>query len=143
MLQPSGEHAGQGWSLRSNGVKFPLRLAGQLQGSTLEAVEHARDGKDLNIRIELHGTLLIKDGVQSGYANISHSIDHGAWSKILQALEWSRGVHIDVRLPDPNRAADFARAVEHLDGAVTSRLRGEWAEAVGRCRLSLEALKTT
>ena len=119
-----------------------LQLAFDLDRLRLEAIENARNGSDLTLTFNLFPALLNRIGqTRQTSQQLVYLIDQSRWLKVLADLGYQRTLLIEVAVPQGQHSPSMAKALEHLAGAQALMARGDYREAVGRCREVLDAIK--
>jgi len=115
-----------------------------LDGRRLDAVEDLRQGKDLNLNCWFYANRFSNDGRANPHpmAMQEHvKVDARTWTETLSKLGYSDFIHIEIPIP---RTADgdlLRAAAGLLEEGLAKQQQGEHADAVGRCRMVLDAIK--
>ena len=112
-----------------------------LSAESVAAMERHRDGKNLHINLTIRGTAWYP---HLRFAWIEGDVSHGVpiddWIRVLSEMDYSHSVLVEIPISSP-ADADLQRAAQHLQAARTALLRGEYRNAVGRCRAVYEVME--
>jgi hypothetical protein len=119
-----------------------LQMTFDLDRTRLEAIENVRNGSDLNLTLNLYPALANRGGyIRQANQALVYQVEQSRWVKILDELGYQRTLLIEVGVPHGQQPPSMAKALEHLAAAQGLIARGDYREAVGRCRDVLDAIK--
>jgi hypothetical protein len=114
-------------------------MVADLDRGRVEAIESIRAGKGLRWSIRLGARVFHGGRSQSVGGELPFETLGAQWLEVLESANYSKALLLEVPLAvDAPRA--LKRALKHLASANDSRLSGDWRNAVGLCRESIEAL---
>ena len=124
---------------------YPVVMVSDLSLQQLEAIESIRLGKGLTFGAKLSMTWSGRIHNRVGLIrlpsdHLSHHVNQGTWSEILQQMGFRRVMLLEIPVPDERTSPELAEAAAHLAKAQQALDRGEYREAVGCCRDVLESL---
>ena len=118
-----------------------VRLALDLTQQQIEAWERVRLGGQFAIRLTYQGFFVRpQTGIESLSGGDQRTVSQGEWIAVLAAIGFRRLILVEVPVPDDGAHPSLALATRELRKATTHILAGHDREAVGACRLALDAL---
>lgn len=120
-----------------------VAFCGDLDAARLKAIEDIRSNGDLIFTARVFGTLAYQYDFFRTY-NINtearKTVNQADWAQLREQMGAGRTMLIEVAEPDAERFPAMAEAVRHWRQAWGAYQRRDPSEAVGDCRLALEAL---
>lgn len=106
----------------------------------LDAIEDLRQGGGLLFTVPVYGVVDLPSGVEILRESLTYLVIQGVWIETLAKLGYSRIMLLEIPIPDSNGLPEVATSVTHLSNAQQAMARGDYREAVGLCRDSIDAL---
>lgn len=120
-------------------VPIPFTLVLHASQSTMDAVEHERNGGDLALTLNVQGDVFDGGDWRAAGENLTETIDRSKWITMLE--EAGYGTSLVLELPFHIDFKTKASAIE--DALRNSRrhlLAGNFREAIGECRVALDPI---
>lgn len=115
----------------------------EMDAARVRALEGLRAGGDLRFSLTLRATFQRDRGpLHEGCDQATYASNQSEWATALERMGYGRFILIEVPAPDAASRPELAKAAEALRLAEDAVRRGEWREAVGRCRDVFEAVET-
>jgi len=121
-----------------------VSFCADLDTARLKAIENIRTGCDLIFTARVFGTLVYEYSFLQTHnfnAEATETVNQADWAKLRHDMRTGRTILNEIPAPDTTRFPELAQAVSHWEEGWEARFRGQRREAVGACRLSLDALK--
>lgn len=108
------------------------------------ALERARSGGSLRFALKIKARFQREDRTfVDAYDDAECHVDQSEWIKAIGDMGYQKMTLIEVPLFDEDTDSRFALAGRYLQDATLSMRRGDWREAVGKCRSALEAAESS
>jgi hypothetical protein len=113
-----------------------------LTTAQLAALERLRGGEPMRVRLTAHARAHANGSLVEGRMaeEQAFSIDRDEWLGQLKAAAFADTLIVEIPVPDPRSAPPLAEATGLLRQALDHSAHGRPAEAVGGCRVAVEAL---
>lgn len=123
-----------------------LRL--DLDRRRLEAIEAARDGKDMSLALMIYAQLTDSAGPPRWETQTAaYVVSQSTWVQFLEQVSYRKTLLLEIPVPPKQRSPELAAASAELERAQKAIERGDYRDAVGYCRDVMEnilrALKDT
>jgi hypothetical protein len=121
------------------GPSWLVNLIVPVTDAQILALEDARNGEDLRLRLDVAATLPQSTGHPLRQVQDTRVVAASVWEGNLQQL--GRAVSFTVTIPIPMDAGPLADAAGHLRAADRQITRGEFTDAIREARLAIEIMR--
>jgi len=124
-------------------------LQAVLSGATIEAIEAARKGGELQLMFSMRGLVTQRDAAQyspAGTKMFHSNQEHVAfarsdWENALEGCGYGKLIRFALSIPKAQYSADVMDAYRHLDKGQKLLRQGHYRETIESCRVALNALR--
>lgn len=129
--------------IQAGQVRIPTcaTLVADLTLGQVERLEEVRAGAEPRFLLRVFGVVRTGEEVWRVSDQMDWLVPRERWIAVLTGMKYGRVLLVEVPIPETDGDPGVAKAAALLGEAQRAQLRGEFREAVGCCRASLEALE--